>query len=295
MSTTICGLPSTACNRPWHFQGLPPICIPFRLRVVKQSFVIFALPAMMLWSAPAYAWAQEAPPPGLTGADSLYFAGDPQASLELLTTGGTWQGDPAPRRWRSMRALVALGMEPGTTGEQNRWLDQGVALAQEVKEQGPPTLDELFWGAAVQGRRALNAGPHYAGELGVRARDDARLVLAADSLHGGAHNVLGRIGLEVMSLSRIERILARATGVTFPGDIDWEEAEHHLRRATELWPHMVLYHLDLAKLLIKRNRPDQARRALEQALATPPLHPPDPPLKEEASTLLATLGAQDDG
>ena len=271
------------------------MCITFRLRFVKQSFPIFALLAMMLWGAPAYAWAQEGSTPGLAGADSLYFAGDADASLELLAIGRPWGGDPAPRRWRSIRALVALGMEPGTTAEQNRWLDQGVALAQEVKEQGPPTLDELFWGAAAQGRRALNAGPRYAGEMGVRARDDARLVLAADSLHGGAHNVLGRIGLEVMSLSRFERILARATGVTFPGDIDWEEAEHHLRRATELWPHMVLYHLDLAKLLIKRNRPDQARCALRQALDTPPLHPPDPLLKEEAGMLLATLGTRDGG
>ncbi|MEX2526952.1 MAG: tetratricopeptide repeat protein [Gemmatimonadota bacterium] len=260
---------------------------------MKQNFLIVALLGTMLWGPPAYASAQEGSAPGLAEADSLYFAGNAEGSLELLTTGGFWREDPAPRRWRSIRALVALGMEPGTTAEQNRWLDQGVALAQEVKDQGPPTLDEIFWGAAAQGRRALNAGPRYAGELGVRARDDARLVLAADPLHGGAHNVLGRVGLEVMSLSRIQRILARATGVTFPGDIDWEEAEHHLRRATELWPHMVLYHLDLAKLLIKRNRQDEARRALQQALATPPLHPPDPVLKEEAGLLLATLDTQD--
>jgi Flp pilus assembly protein TadD len=93
-----------------------------------------------------------------------------------------------------------------------------------------------------------------------------------------------------MSLSRIQRILARATGTPFPGDTNWEDAEHHLRRATELWPYMVLYHLDLAKLLVRRGRHAEARAALERALSTPSLHPPDASLKEEARALLASLG-----
>lgn len=263
------------------------------MKLARRLGLRLALTAAAVGAASVPAMGQEDTGAVLARADSLYFAGKPEESLELLRSGALAVARPSDTRWRTMRATVALGMEPGTTAQQNQWLDQGVALAREAKEQGPPTVDELFWGAAAEGRRALNAGPRYAGELGVRARDDARLVLVVDSLHGGAHNVLGRVGLEVMSLSRIQRILARATGTTFPGDTNWEEAEYHLRRAAELWPQMVLYHLDLAKLLIKRKRGDEARAALERALATPLLHPPDTALKEEARALLSSLGSGD--
>lgn len=249
-----------------------------------------ALVAAALGGSSSPAVAQGHPDERPARADSLYFAGEAEASWDLLRTDAPRGSRTADRRWRAIRAAVALGMAPGTATEQNHWLDQAVRLAEEAKDPGPPTVDELFWGAAAEGRRALNAGPRYAGELGTRARDDARVVLAVDSLHGGAHNVLGRVGLEVMSLSRIQRILARATGTPFPGDTNWEDAEHHLRRATELWPYMVLYHLDLAKLLVRRGRHAEARAALERALSTPSLHPPDASLKEEARALLASLG-----
>jgi len=259
-------------------------------RWARRLGLRMALVAALAGAAVAPAGAQDHLDARLGQADSLYFAGQPQASLELLRADAPWGSHAAGQRWRAIRATVALGMMPGTVEEQNHWLDQGVRLAEEAKDPGPPTLDDLFWGAAAEGRRALNAGPRYAGELGTRARDDARLVLAVDSLHGGAHNVLGRVGLEVLSLSRIQRILARATGTPLPGDTSWEEAEYHLRRATELWPWMVLYHLDLAKLLVRRGRDAEARAALERALATPSLHPPDASLKEEARALLAGLG-----
>jgi hypothetical protein len=180
-------------------------------------------------------------------------------------------------------------MLPETGAARNQWLERGVRLAEEAKSPGPPTVDELWWGAAAEGRLALRAAAKQASEMATRARDDARLLLLVDSLHGGAHDVIGRVGLEVQSLPRAKRIMARLAGVRLPSDTDWESAEYHLRRATELWPYMVLFHLDLAKLLIARDRDGEAREALEAALATPALHPPDASLKHEARVLLERL------
>lgn len=257
---------------------------------LRSRLRVFLLPLVMAWVTSGSLAGQRAPSGILDMADSAYFSGDPAAALELLDGESLASGDP-DRRWRAIRSLVALGMAPGSVQDQNHWLDRGIILADAARNGGSPTLDELYWAAAVEGLRSLNAGPRYAGELALRAETDARLVLAADPFHGGAHNVLGRISLEVMSLSRAERFLARLVmGGRFPRNTSWERAETHLRRAAQLWPYMVLFHLDLATLLERRGRAAEAREEAVRALATPSLHPPDQALKEQARDLLTRLG-----
>lgn len=230
----------------------------------------------------------------LARADSLYFAGQPEASWVLLDAHLRRRPDDAGALWRATRAALALGlMEDGGITAQNVWLDRGVETGARAVKLHPQGVDELYWSSAAAGRRALNAGPRYSAELAQRAYDQARAVLALDSLHGGAHDVLGKIQYEVMCLSRIERFFARLlVGNAAIRSTSWEGAEAHFRKAVELSPDMVLFRLDLGELLARRGRDEEARKVLRGAIALPDLHPPDERFKARARALLAKLGTQ---
>ena len=137
----------------------------------------------------------------------------------------------------------------------------------------------------------MNAGPGYAVELAQEVYDDAHAILAQDSLHGGAHNMLGKLNYEVMSMSRVKRLVAR-TFMDKPSldDTSWEQAEYHLATAAEVWPEFVLFHFDLAQLYRKRGRRDEAIEEYIQAISLPSVHPTDHKLQLQAREQLAEWG-----
>lgn len=220
-------------------------------------------------------------------ADMLYMAGEPEAAWDRLQEHLATDPDDYGALWRAVRSAVVLAIEEEHHLDQNAWLDPAIVHAERAVDLRPEGLDALYWRGVASGRRAMNAGPGYAVELAAVVYDDAHAILAADSLHGGAHNMIGKLNFEVMSLSRIKRFFAR----TFMGndaldDASWEDAEHHLRRAAELWPDFVLFHFDLGRLYEKRGPRELAVRELAHVLALPAVHPTDRGLQEEARGFL---------
>ena len=69
-------------------------------------------------------------------------------------------------------------------------------------------------------------------------------------------------------------------------DTSWENAEHHLQRAAELWPDFVLFHFDLGELHRKRGRRHLAIREYAHTLAVPSVHPTDIGTQQKARALL---------
>lgn len=285
-----------------------PALAPRRLRLLRAggpATLVLSVTLLVLTSlaVPAGAAAYQAGTAGPAGAgtdsaavlraDSLYFAGAPEASWSLLQERLDGDPDDVDALWRATRAALVLGiMEDGGIAAQNVWLDRGVETGSRAVDLRPDGVDALYWSAAVSGRRALNAGPRYAADLAQRAYDQAHAVLALDSLHGGAYDVLGKIQYEVMRLSRIQRLFARLlVGNDALRRASWGGAEKDFRRAVALWPDVVLFRLDLGELLVRRGRKDEARSVLRDALALPDLHPPDPRFKARARALLDGLGA----
>lgn len=220
-------------------------------------------------------------------ADMLYRAGDPRLSLERLQAHLETDSTDYDALWRAARAAVVIGIEEEDNRVQNGWLDPALDYASRAADERPGDIDGLYWRGVSAGRRAMNAGPGYAVELAQVVYADANAILALDSLHGGAHNMLGKLNYEIMSLSRVKRLIAR----TFMGnpaldDSSWEKAEHHLRRAAETWPDFVLFHFDLAQLYRKRGRREEAVSAYERALALPAVHPTDHRLQAQAREAL---------
>ena len=223
----------------------------------------------------------------LAEADMLYLAGQPKLSFELLEEHLRTDSTDYDALWRASRAAVVIGIDEEGSRPQNIWLDPAIGYSERAVLVRPDGIDGRYWRGVSAGRRAMNASPGYAVELAQVVYDDAHMILEADSLHGGAHNMLGKLNYEIMSLSRIKRAVAR----TFMGndaldDTSWENAEYHLEKAAALWPDFVLFHFDLAQLYRKRGRKDEAVVEFMAALRLPAVHPTDRRLQEQAREIL---------
>ena len=245
------------------------------------------IPLLFTLVAPASGQSLEGLGGPVAEADLLYTAGEPLLAYERLLE--LLGDDPTNYDvlWRVARAGVAVGVGREGTRAQNPYLDTALHFGRIAVEQRPDGVLGIYWRAAAAGRRALNAGPRYSLELAQLVYDDAHTLLQMDSLHAGAHNMLGKLNFEVMILSRVQRFIARVWyGSDTVGQMSWANAEAHLTRATELEPDNVLYLYDLGHFYHRRGRHEEAAAALSRALELPASQPVDPMLQEWASALL---------
>lgn len=225
-------------------------------------------------------------------ADALYFAGQPEQAFEELRAFLESRPDDYEALWRIARATLVLGVAAEGWRAQNSWFDTGMAFGDRAVAVRPDGIDGLYWRGAVTGRRALNASAEYGAELAQIAYEDAHAILAMDPQHGGAHNILGKLFFEIMSLSRIERWVGRTFVRTDAlRESSWEGAELHLLAAVEAWPDWVVFEYDLAELYRKRGRKDEARAAYDRVTHMASVHPSDPAVKDAAARALEDLGS----
>ncbi len=263
-----------------------------RTRSAALALVLLGGIAPAVWAQPVMAEAVVAADAVVT-ADALYFAGQPMESYALLKAHLESDSTDYEALWRASRAAVVIGIVREGITAQNEYLDPAIVLGDRAVALRPDGLDALYWRGAAEGRRALNAGNDYASRLVQRVFDDAHAILAQDPLHGGAHNLLGRVNYEIMVLSRVERLLARMlVSNQAIRESSWESAQLHLERAVELWPDNVLFRLDLGQLYKRRGWKDEARVVLEQVTQMASVHPPDDVFKETARGWLEELGSQ---
>jgi len=268
----------------------PPLLRFFpAMRLSVRHIVLLAA----LCATPHSVWGQQFIGFGdaVSEADMLYLAGETRLSLERLQERLETDSLDYGALWRASRAAVVIGIEEEDNREQNQWLDPALNWATRAADVRPGEIDGLYWRGVSSGRRALNAGPSYAVELAQQVYDDAHAILAQDSLHGGAHNMLGKLNYEVMSMSRVKRLVAR-TFMDKPSldDTSWEQAEYHLVKAAEVWPDFVLFHFDVGQLYKKRGRREEAVAAYRRVLALPSVHPTDQKLQRQAEEALADWG-----
>lgn len=222
-------------------------------------------------------------------ADALYDAGRPSEAYDLLVASDHLSHE-YELLWRAARAGAIVAIDIDGNRAQNVYLDPALDFGSRAVAADPSGVDGRYWRGVVAGRRAMNAAPGYALELSALVSDDAEVILATDSLHAGAHHLLGSLNYEVMRRSRLERAIARRfKNSEVLEDRSWELAETHLRRATVLEPSSILFHLDLAILLRRRGRHDEAVSRLQAAMALPPSLTIDPGLLRQAHDLLIEM------
>jgi len=215
--------------------------------------------------------------------DALYR--DRERSASALAAERIWSerlaatpGD-VEAAWKLARARYWLGTNgPGSDAEKKRLLERGIEAGRAAAAAAPDAPDGHFWIAANMGALAdahgLRQGIRYRGPI--REALQTALRLDPSYLHGSPDRALGRWYYKVPRL--------------FGGDL--RKSEQHLRKALGYKPDSVISLLFLAETLIALDRRDEARAALDAAIAATPdpeWAPEDRRFQADARTLLATL------
>jgi hypothetical protein len=227
----------------------------------------------------------------LAGFAALSAQGDPDAlyrdrenlasatqAAEIWASRLTANASDFESAWKLARARYWLGTNGLAPPQRRAALDAGIAAGRTAVALQPNRPEGHFWIAANMGALAesfgLRQGIRYRGPI----RDELQTVLKLDAafLHGSADRALGRWYYKVPGL--------------FGGDK--KKSETHLRKALSYNPHSVITRLFLAETLIELDRPAEARKELEAALAAPndpEWAPEDRRFKQQAQQLLAKM------
>ncbi len=224
----------------------------------------------------------------ISEAHSLYFDHRVMESLRLFEDIIEEYPENYEALWGAARSAIAQGFLSRGREIQNQWYEVGESYAGRATEVEPETLAGLYWLLTAKGLRAAQTGAGEASALGGEVYNLAHQVLEMESLHAGALHALGVVNYRVRSLSFIERLVARSfLGRDVMSLTSWEDAERYLRRALELKPESILFHLDLGRMYLNRNRVGLARFYLRRAVELPLLEPPDVRLQRIAGRRLA--------
>ena len=223
-------------------------------------------------------------------ADNLYREHRVVESLEMLEDLLDVEPESYGPLWAAARSAIARGLLSRGREIQNQWYKIGESYARRATEVEPEGLVGLYWLLSAKGLRAAQTGGEEASALGGEVYDLAHQILEMDSLHAGAHHALGVLNYRVRRLSAVERFVARNF---LGGDVmsltTWEDAERYLTRAVELSPSYILFHLDLGRMYLARDRKDEARIHLQRALELPAIEPPDTRFQMIAERRLAGI------
>lgn len=268
-------------------------------RVSRLSVLVALAVAAPPWSGQIAAQPL-APPPPLEAATGDKLADE--AVDELLVEGRL--GDVLQRLdlrierdsadvealWRAARAALMLGVLEERTDVEEALFVRAGDYGEAAVALRPDDPEVLYWAAASLGREALQHGPRTSTRLVQRVWDLTHRILEIDPQHAGAHNILGKLNQEVMSLSGFERFVARLLFSIDPlKEANWDDALGHHRRAVEADPETVLFGRDLGETLAALDRVDEARAVWEAALALPSVHPVDDRFKVDIRRMLADL------
>ncbi len=228
------------------------------------------------------------PDPRISEAHLLYRDDQVIESLQLFEDVVDEYPENYEGLWGAARSAIAYGLLSRGKQIQGQWYKTAESYARRATEVEPEILDGLYWLLTAKGLLALQAGAKEASELGQEVYDLAHQVLAKDSLHAGAYHALGLLNYRVQKLSFIERFVARTfLGAGVMNLTTWEDAERYLKRAVELRPDYILFHLDLGSMYLNRKRMEEARVQFERALELPLFEPPDTRFQETAEIRLA--------
>lgn len=190
--------------------------------------------------------------------------------------------------WRASRVRLLQGdAQPEKSKAQDRFYRDALALAERAIKANGAAPDGYLRRAAANGKVALFSGVLDAADYVIQAKEDAEKVIAMRGVPAptlaSAYYILGRTHLK---LSETPRPLRMPLGLGFGNAT---EAVTLLKRATELRPGFVMFHLEYARALAANDRTADARAVLQQVATMSEQEPGDDGRKREAAALLQTL------
>jgi len=134
-----------------------------------------------------------------------------------------------------------------STEEKLQAYDRGREIGKRAVELAPKNPESHFWYATNTGRFGQTKGVFRSLFLLPTVKQELEIILELNPKHLGAHALAGNVEL------------AGPWG-------DLEKAEEHFRKGLKLDPHYTVLRVDLARLLIKRGKYDEARKELRRVL-----------------------------
>lgn len=156
---------------------------------------------------------------------------------------------------RQVEAMILLSriyflwgdVRASSTEERLHAYDRGREIGKRAVELAPKNAESHFWYATNTGRFGQTKGVLRSLFLLPTVKQELEIVFELNPKHLGAHALAGNVELAIPW-----------------GDLD--KAEEYLRKGLKLDPHYTLLRVDLARLLIKRGKYDEARKELQRVL-----------------------------
>jgi tetratricopeptide (TPR) repeat protein len=197
--------------------------------------------------------------------------------------------DDYEANWRLAMALVNLGLQT-PDDQKSPARDSLYAHAESYARRAvaakPTGADGHFALGTAVGRASLTVGKKERIKRAAEIYREARNAIDLDARHDGAYHLLGRWHAEIMRLTALQKFFAKTfLGAAIFDQASWDEAEHNLRTAVELDPTRIFHRLDLAEVLVDRERWREAKAEVDTIITMPPVEPMDLNYRRQALAL----------
>ncbi|MES2124761.1 MAG: hypothetical protein V4503_08770 [Gemmatimonadota bacterium] len=191
--------------------------------------------------------------------------------------------------WRLAMTLVNIGQQTPDE-EKSPARDTLYALAESYARRAvvakPSGADGHFALGTAVGRASLTMGTRDRIKRAAEIYHEAQNAIELNPEHDGAYHLLGRWNAEIMGLSGLEKFFAKTfLGAEIFDRASWDQAEINLRKAVTIDPTRIFHRLDLAKVLVDRERWHDARAQIDTIMTLAPVEPLDLRYRREAQQL----------
>ncbi|MGH7752185.1 MAG: tetratricopeptide repeat protein [Gemmatimonadales bacterium] len=227
--------------------------------------------------------------------DSLFDALKPADALRHYEAALAVDSTNYGANWKAARAIADVAKQileddDASEGRRDSLYNVGRAYAERAVRADSTDAWGHYALAMVLGRLSLTKGSKERVRFAKIIFDEASRALQIDSVHAGAHHVLGAWHANVKRLSGIQRFFARMLfGGGFLSQGNWPDAQRHLERAVTLRPGYIYSRLELARVYADIGRYTAAREQLTTIARLPDSDVLDHEYRREAAELLQEI------
>lgn len=201
--------------------------------------------------------------------------------------------DSDPENYEALWNLSILYSKKGHRQDSEEQMEtyyrKGKELAQRALDHHPDKSYSHYAYAVAIGRISEIESPRERVRASEEIKKYVDRALELDSENEAAWHLLGVWHTRAANLTRAERWAANLLFGGAPEGASNSEAEECLKRAIELDPENVLFHLDLARFYKTVERNEEAVEVLRKTVELEPKEMDDPELLDEAKAMLENL------
>ncbi|HSB55516.1 MAG TPA: tetratricopeptide repeat protein [Gemmatimonadales bacterium] len=221
------------------------------------------------------------------------LARDPATAMGHLEAALAAEPQNYEANWRAAENLMDIGKQtPDSVKSPER--DSIYARAERVArvavEANPNGPEGYYVLSAAIGRASLTKSSKERVRRAAEIRSAGLKAIELDSLNHKAYHVMGRWNAEIMRLSGFTRFFAKTfLGGKIFNAASWDSATVYMTKAVAISPENIYHRLDLAEILIDRDRYSEARAELTRVEELPIYDVMDPTYKLRAASLLRKI------